>query len=85
MVRPRGLEPLAYGLEGRRSIQLSYERIKNKNPAQKSMVRPIGVEPTTYRSEVCRSIQLSYKRKLVSNGVSGGNRTHDPQDHNLML
>lgn len=27
MVRPRGLEPLTYGLEGRCSIQLSYERI----------------------------------------------------------
>ena len=27
VVRPRGFEPLAYGLEGRCSIQLSYERI----------------------------------------------------------
>ena len=30
MVRPRGLEPLTYGLEGRCSIQLSYERITIK-------------------------------------------------------
>ena len=27
MVRPAGLEPATYGLEGRCSIQLSYERI----------------------------------------------------------
>ena len=64
MVRPRGFEPLAYGLEGRCSIQLSYERINNK------VARPIGVEPITYRSEVCRSIQLSYERQ---GGVSDGN------------
>ena len=30
MVRSRGFEPLTYGLEGRCSIQLSYERITIK-------------------------------------------------------
>ena len=56
MVRPRGFEPLTYGLEGRCSILLSYER------KFKSVVRSKGVEPSTYRSEVCCSIQLSYER-----------------------
>ena len=63
VVRPRGFEPLAYGLEGRCSIQLSYERIRNSALIFK-VVRQVGLEPTTYRSEVCRSIQLSYKRSL---------------------
>jgi hypothetical protein len=51
-------------------------------------VRSKGVEPTTYGSEVRCSIQLSYERiklALWSNGVSDGDRTHDPQNHNLML
>ena len=46
MAHPRGFEPLTYGLEGRCSIQLSYERIT------KGVVRPEGVEPPTLRSEV---------------------------------
>lgn len=58
VVRPRGFEPLTYGLEGRCSIQLSYERIMIM------MARSKGVEPLTPRSEVWCSIQLSYERKI---------------------
>ncbi len=58
LVRLAGLEPAAYGLEGRCSIQLSYKRV----------VRLKGVEPLTPRSEVWCSIQLSYKRKMQERG-----------------
>ena len=39
VVRPRGFEPLAYGLEGRCSIQLSYERIEKPVQDAKWCVR----------------------------------------------
>ena len=51
MVRPSGFEPETYGLEGRCSIQLSYERFCI-SLMYKKVVRPKGVEPLTLRSEV---------------------------------
>ena len=36
MVRPKGLEPLTPALEGRCSIQLSYERLYNKKLERKT-------------------------------------------------
>ena len=41
MARPRGFEPLAYGLEVRCSIQLSYGRLE----------RETGFEPATFSLE----------------------------------
>ncbi len=68
MVRPSGFEPETYGLEGRCSIQLSYERIYKtaKKNGYTKVARSIGVEPITYRSEVCCSIQLSYERSVCN-------------------
>ena len=56
MVCPKGFEPLAYALEGRCSIQLSYEHIYYKIFINK-MVRYTGVEPVTTRLKVvCSTI-----------------------------
>lgn len=52
------------------------------------MARLAGFEPAANGSEVRCSIQLSYERinrATQNNGVSDGDRTHDPQNHNLML
>ena len=56
MVGLAGLEPATPDLEGRCSIQLSY------NPMNKPMVRIEGIEPPTISLGRSRSIQLSYTR-----------------------
>ncbi len=40
MVRSRGFEPLTYGLEGRCSIRLSYERINKWYARKESNLQP---------------------------------------------
>lgn len=57
MVCPKGFEPLTYALEGRCSIQLSYEHIYIIKMLFIKMVRYTGVEPVTTRLKVvCSTI-----------------------------
>ena len=63
MARPKGFEPLTYGLEGRCSIQLSYERIRLYN-----MERVKGIEPSRLAWKA-RALPLSYTRlEMVEGG-----------------
>ena len=60
MARLKGFEPLAYGLEVRCSIQLSYRRI---------LERVMGIEPTlpAWKAGI---LPLNYTRVLTVNNVT---------------
>ena len=73
MVRSAGLEPATYGLEGRCSIQLSYERLCGT------------LEGSRTHNPQIRSLMLYPVELRTLYGVSDGIRTHDPQSHNLVL
>ncbi len=73
MVRLRGLEPLTYRSGICRSIQLSYRRILQLfTREQPATTPPRYGTPRTVRT-------------AGSSGVRDGNRTRNPQIHNLVL
>jgi hypothetical protein len=80
MVRLRGLEPLTYRSGICRSIQLSYRRIGHP-PDQKTRSAARSIRQHMDNGVIAAS-QLLFTMK---NGVRDGNRTRNPQIHNLVL
>ena len=75
MVSQKGFEPPTHGLEGRCSIQLSYE------PILKKMERMMRIEltPSAWKAEV---LPLNYIRTI---GAEDEIRTRDPRLGKAML
>ncbi len=76
MVSPQGFEPRTHGLEGRCSIQLSYEPTLNLK--MERMMR-IELTPSAWKAEV---LPLNYIRK---DGAEDEIRTRDPRLGKAML
>ena len=76
MVIPQGFEPRTHGLEGRCSIQLSYETTQNK--IMERMMR-IELTPSAWKAEV---LPLNYIRMF---GAEDEIRTRDPRLGKAML
>ena len=73
---PQGFEPRTHGLEGRCSIQLSYEPTQN---GIMERVMRIELTPSAWKAEV---LPLNYTRKI---GAEDEIRTRDPRLGKAML
>ena len=97
MARPAGFEPATVRLEGGCSIQLSYERIKNRNQAYQginwsewrdSNPRPSGPKPDALPSCAIHRRMFrfepnqNWKLCYQNNGVANEIRTRDHRNHN---
>lgn len=79
MVCPIGFEPMAYGLEVRRSVHLSYghKNFRHWSGWSDSNRRPLAPKAS--------ALPTAPHPDTVTSGVSDGIRTRDTQNHNLML